>query len=558
MTDPIATAADWRRHDPDPVTRAELGALIDSARAGDPDAFAELASRFTGPLEFGTAGLRGQVGAGQSRMNTAVVIRATAGLAAYLRDRVGPDARVVLGCDARNGSAQFFDAAAEVLSGTGLTVLALPKRLPTPVTAFAVRATGADAGVMITASHNPAADNGYKVYLGGRATDADGCGAQIVGPTDAQIAALIAAAPPADEVPRSATGIVDLGAELLDAYLDRVAGYRRDPGPSPVRVVLTAMHGVGGAPALEALRRARVPDVRVVAEQFEPDPEFPTVGFPNPEEPGALDRALTLAARVGADLVIALDPDADRCSAAVPDADGRWRQLSGDQIGALLGEQAAADSSRTGDALACSVVSSTLLAKIAAAHGLASAVTLTGFKWIARTPGLRFGYEEAIGYCTDPEAVRDKDGIGAMLRLVTLVEGLGGRGLRPTDLLDELARAHGLHATAAVSLRFDDTAEIAATMARLRAAAVPELAGAAVVDREDLTQPGSGLPATDALIYRTDAGDRVIVRPSGTEPKLKCYLEVVLGCRDGTVPHAAAADRLALLEAEVRALLERR
>lgn len=553
MSDVLQRARAWRDHDPDPRTRVELDALITRA-ATDAAARAELADRFAGPLQFGTAGLRGPVGAGESRMNNAVVARATAGLADYLGDIVGPGARVVLGCDARHGSSAFMNTAAEVLAGAGADVLMLPERLPTPVAAFAVRALDADAAVVITASHNPAADNGYKLYLGGRATDAAGAGVQIVPPVDAQIAARIAAAPPADDIPRSRTGITAISAALLDSYLDRVAGYRTETGPARVRVVLTALHGVGGAVAVEALRRARVPDVHLVTEQFDPDPDFPTVAFPNPEEPGALDRAIELARRTDADVVIALDPDADRCSAAVPAVDGRWRQLTGDEIGALLGEQAAADATRDGDTLAASVVSSRLLGRIAAAHGLRSAVTLTGFKWIARVPGLRFGYEEAIGYCTDPEAVRDKDGIGAMVRLVTLVEQLHRADRRPTDLLDDLARAHGLHATAALNFRVADTALIAAAMTRLRAEGITALAGSPVVLADDLAEPGGALPPTDALRYLTAAGDRLIVRPSGTEPKLKCYLEVVLACH-GEIPRAAAADRLAAIGADVRDLL---
>ena len=551
MTELVARARRWRDHDPDPVTRAELDALI-TAAAADPRARAELADRFAGPLQFGTAGLRGPVGAGESRMNVAVVTRATAGLAHYLRDVVGPDARVVLGCDARRGSSAFAEAAAGVLAGAGLGVLALPQRLPTPVTAYAIRATGADAAVMITASHNPAADNGYKVYLGGRATDADGAGVQIVPPADAEIAARIAAAPAADRIRRAAAGITAADPALLEDYLDRVAGYRDARTPARVRVVLTALHGVGGAVAVRALHRAGIPDVHPVVEQFDPDPDFPSVPFPNPEEPGALDLAVRHAERIGADVVIALDPDADRCSAAVPSAAG-WRQLTGDEIGALLGQQAAVDDRRGGDTLAASVVSSRLLGRIAAAHGLRSAVTLTGFKWIARVPGLRFGYEEAIGYCTDPAAVRDKDGIGAMIRLVTLVDELAAGGRTVLDLLDELARRHGLHATAARNFRVSDVADIAAAMTLLRARGIATLAGSPVTQTRDLAD-GGPLPPTDALIYLTAAGDRLIVRPSGTEPKLKCYLEAVLPC-SGRVPHAAAADRLAEIGDEVTALL---
>ncbi|NDK89176.1 phospho-sugar mutase [Gordonia desulfuricans] len=537
-------ARDWLGHDPDPTTRDELAGLIADADRSRPGALAALADRFAGPLEFGTAGLRGPVGAGQSRMNVAVVTRATAGVARHLLDTVGADARVVVGCDARHGSSAFRDVALEVLSGAGLRALALPARLPTPVTAYAVRALDADAGVMITASHNPPADNGYKVYLGGRAADPDGRGVQIVPPADAQIAARIADAPPADAVPRSTEHVEPVADEVVEAYVSRMASHRRDPEPSRVRVVLTAMHGVGGATALRVLDAARITDVHVVAAQADPDPDFPTVAFPNPEEPGALDLALALAADVDADVVIALDPDADRCSVAIPQADRTWRQLTGDELGALLGDQAARDDSRPGTTLACSIVSSRLLGRIAQAHGLRGVTTLTGFKWIARAPDLRFGYEEAIGYCTDPQAVRDKDGIGAAVRVVTLVEELAGRGVTLGGRLDELARQHGLHATAQLSIRVDDLSRIRDAMTRLRARPLTVLAGSAVIESVDLSVGSPDLPPTDGLMFRTAADDRVIIRPSGTEPKLKCYLEVVFRC-DDEVPRAAAADRLA-------------
>ncbi|MHC3005007.1 phosphomannomutase [Gordonia sp. GN26] len=550
----IETARTWRDHDPDPATRAELTRLIEGAEAGDAAAAADLDSRFRGPLTFGTAGLRGEVGAGETRMNVAVVTRATYGLGRHLIDTVGPDARVVVGCDARYGSDAFLEATAEVLAAQGLTVMTLPRQLPTPVTAYATRALDCDAGVMITASHNPPADNGYKVYLGGRATDAAGRGVQIVPPADEQIAAFIAAAPPADQIARDAASVVALDDSALDAYIARAGALRPGSEPSPVRVVLTPMHGVGGATALAVLGAAGVTDVHVVDEQFSPDPDFPTVAFPNPEEPGALDRALDLARDVDAHVVIALDPDADRCSVATPARDG-WRQLSGDEIGWLLGEQAARDADRSGDTLACSIVSSRLLGKIAAHHGLRFAATLTGFKWIARTPDLRFGYEEAIGYCTDPDAVRDKDGISAMVRVISLVEELATDGRTLADLLDDLARRHGLHATAPLTIRVDDVAEIGQMMDRLRTTEVDALAGSEVVEVLDLAAGSADLPPTDALVLRTAADDRVIVRPSGTEPKLKCYLEVVLGCADGEVPHDRAADRLTVLSADMAALL---
>ncbi len=548
-------AREWARHDPDPTTAAELLEIVERAEAGSAQAADDLGERFSGPLEFGTAGLRGAVGAGESRMNVAVVTRATAGLARYLLDTVGDGSRVVVGCDARHGSRDFYAATTEVLSAAGMTVLALPQERPTPLTAYAVRALDADAGVMVTASHNPPADNGYKVYLGGRAVDEPARGVQIVAPADAQIAERIAAAPPADEVPRSTANITRVGYDLVEAYVTAMAAHRRSTTASSVRVVLATLHGVGGETALAVLREAQVGDVHPVPQQIEPDPDFPTVAFPNPEEPGAIDLALALAADVSADLVVALDPDADRCSLAVPLRAGGWRQLTGDEIGALLGEQAAADDTRSGDALACSIVSSRLLARIAEHHGLRGVSTLTGFKWIARTPGLRFGYEEAIGYCTDPEAVRDKDGIGAMTHAVSLVEELAEQGRTVEDALDDLARTHGLHATAPLTFRVDDPAVIAAAMAGLRRSGIDTLAGSPVVQSVDLADGADGLPPTDGLRYVTRAGDRVIIRPSGTEPKLKCYLEVVLDVEDDEVPRAAAAQRLEQIAADLKAVL---
>ncbi|MFT4135946.1 phospho-sugar mutase [Microbacterium sp.] len=555
MADVIAQAREWIAHDPDAATRAELSEIADRAEQGDEAALADLASRFSGPLMFGTAGLRAAVGAGESRMNVAVVTRATAGVAAYLADTIGPGARVVVGCDARYGSDEFMDAACEVLTAAGAEVLALPKKLPTPVTAYTVRALDCECGIMVTASHNPPADNGYKVYLGGRAADEDGRGVQIVPPADAEIAARIAAAPPADEVPRSAEGIQQVDQAVVDAYVDRVSSRRGTTEPSGIRIVLTPMHGVGGATCERALHAAGFADVHLVPEQAEPDPDFPTVAFPNPEEPGAIDLALELARRIDADVVIALDPDADRCSMAVPLTDGTWRQLTGDEIGAVLGEQAAADDSRSGDALANSIVSGRLLSRIAAAHGLKHAATLTGFKWIARTPGIRFGYEEAIGYCTDPDAVHDKDGVGAAIRVATLVHDLKSQGKTVEDLLDDLARAHGFFASAPLSFRVSDLSLIADGMARLRADGIPSLAGSPVVEARDLAKGSPELGPTDGLLYLTEADDRVIVRPSGTEPKLKCYLEVVLPCEDGVVPRAAAAERLERIRADVTAAL---
>ena len=512
-------ARDWAAHDPDPETAAYvLGLLEDPARA------AELQSRFSGPLTFGTAGLRGEVGAGESRMNRAVVTRATYGLMDWLGRQVeGP--RVVIGCDARHGSSDFYTTAAEVISAAGGTALLLPPCLPTPVTAFAVRALHADAGIMITASHNPRTDNGYKVYLGGRVATGAASGVQIVPPADAEIMACITQASPADQIPRDSLRVEKV--DVLPEYLETAARN----GVSDLRIILTAMHGVGGEVARQALNRAGFHDIHVVAEQFAPDPDFPTVAFPNPEEPGALDLAIALASDVDADLIFALDPDADRCAVAIPTGDGDWRQLSGDETGCMLGDYVAGSCGAVAGAsgvLASSIVSSRLLGSIAAAHGLEHRTTITGFKWIGQVPDLVFGYEEAIGYCCDPAHVRDKDGITAAVTMALLVAGLRADGRAIQDVLDSFAERFGLHATAPVTFRVEEVALISAAMRRLRSAAPAELAGSEVVSVIDLGEGYDGLPPADGLMLFTAANDRVIIRPSGTEPKLKCYLEVIL------------------------------
>ncbi len=495
---------EWIAHDPDPVTAAELAACSPG----------ELAARFAAPLRFGTAGLRGPVRGGPDAMNTATVLRASWAVAQVLTARGFGGGTVVVGYDARHGSRGFAAAAADVLAAEGFSVMLLPSALPTPVVAFAVRTLGAAAGVQITASHNPAADNGYKVYFQG--------GMQIVAPTDADIEAAMAAAPPADRIARRTVTPVD--DELVQRYIARAAAVRR--GSGSVRVALTALHGVGGAVAVEVLLRAGFPDVHVVAEQFEPDPDFPTVAFPNPEEPGATDALLALAAAVRADVAVALDPDADRCAVGIA-VDGHWRMLSGDETGWLLGDYILARLPGAERAVVAStVVSSRMLAAIAAGYGVHHVETLTGFKWLARAdeglPGtLVYAYEEAIGHCVDPGAVRDKDGISAAVLVCDLVAALRDRGQSVTDALDALARRHGVHVGAAVSRRVSDVAEAAAVTRRLRAHPPGRLAGFPVT--------ATDLEAADALIFtggNNDTSVRVVVRPSGTEPKLKCYLEV--------------------------------
>jgi phosphomannomutase len=511
--DLIAQARTWLAEDPDPETRDELAELID---AEDLDA---LAARFAGTLQFGTAGLRGELGAGPMRMNRSVVIRAAAGLAAYLKAKGQTGGTVVIGYDARYKSADFARDTAAVMTGAGLRAAVLPRPLPTPVLAYAIRHLDAVAGVEVTASHNPPRDNGYKVYLGD--------GSQIVPPADAEIADAIAAVGPLAGVDRPESGWEILGDEVLDAYLARTDAVLAAGSPRTARTVYTAMHGVGTSVLTAAFARAGFPEPVLVAEQAEPDPAFPTVAFPNPEEPGAMDLAFATARRAHPDIVIANDPDADRCAVAVPDpsVDGGWRMLRGDEVGALLAAHLVARGA-TG-VFAESIVSSSLLGRIAEKAGNGYEETLTGFKWIARVDGLRYGYEEALGYCVDPEGVRDKDGITAALLVAELASVLKEQERTLLDLLDDIAVEHGLHATDQLSVRVEDLSVIADAMRRLREAPPTSLAGLAVTSAEDLSEGTEQLPPTDGLRYHLE-GARVIVRPSGTEPKLKCYLEVVV------------------------------
>ncbi|MEU0334761.1 phospho-sugar mutase [Streptomyces sp. NPDC006193] len=534
--DLMAKASAWLAEDPDQETRDELAALIE---AGDVE---ELSARFGGTLQFGTAGLRGELGAGPMRMNRSVVICAAAGLAAYLKRHGHTGGLVVIGYDARHKSADFARDTAAVMTGAGLRAAVLPRPLPTPVLAFAIRHLGAVAGVEVTASHNPPRDNGYKVYLGD--------GSQIVPPADAEIAAEIAAIASLNDVPRPDSGWETLDDAVLDAYLARTDAVLAAGSPRTARTVYTAMHGVGRDVLLAAFARAGFPEPVLVAEQADPDPDFPTVAFPNPEEPGAMDLAFARARTADPDLVIANDPDADRCAVAVKDG-GDWRMLRGDEVGALLAAHLVRRGAR--GVLAESIVSSSLLGRIAAKAGLPYEETLTGFKWIARVDGLRYGYEEALGYCVDPQGVRDKDGITAALLITELASVLKEEGRTLLDLLDDLAVEHGLHATDQLSVRVQDLSLIADAMRRLREQPPTELAGLPVTRAEDLTRGTDTLPPTDGLRY-TLTGARVIVRPSGTEPKLKCYLEVVVPVTTHAGLPAARARAAELLAAIKRDL----
>lgn len=514
------TPRDWIAHDPDPTTAAELAACTPE----------ELHARFARPLTFGTAGLRGPVRGGPDAMNVAVVSRATWAVAKVLTERGLCGSQVIVGRDARHGSAIFATVTAEVLAAEGFSVFLLPGAVPTPVVAYAVRHTGAAAGIQITASHNPPADNGYKVYFDG--------GIQIISPTDTEIETAMATAPFADQIARKPVSPADT--DLVERYIERAAGVRRATGS--VRVALTPLHGVGGAVAVATLHRAGFAQVHTVGAQYAPDPDFPTVAFPNPEEPGAADALLALAAEIQADVAIALDPDADRCAVGIPTATG-WRMLSGDETGWLLGDYILSHERPETAVVASTVVSSRMLAEIAAHHGAVHVETLTGFKWLARadakvTAGtLVYAYEEAIGHCVDPDAVRDKDGISAAVLVCDLAASVKQRGRSIPEVLDELARRYGVHEVAAVSRRVADATEAAALMARLRTAPPKLLAGFAATVTD----------INDALIFTAgdeDTSIRVVVRPSGTEPKLKCYLEIRCAATDDVTSSRTYADAL--------------
>jgi phosphomannomutase len=536
MTSACAAAQEWIEHDPDPAAVAELQACSDE----------ELAERFARPLTFGTAGLRGPLRAGPGGMNLAVVMRTTWAVSQVLKDRGLGGSRILVGGDARHGSEEFALAAAEVFAAHGFMVTLLFAAVPTPVVAFGARHLGASAGIQITASHNPASDNGYKVYFDR--------GLQIVGPTDREIEARIGEAPHADQIPRAA--VETSGVDLIQRYVDRASRVRHTHGSA--RLAFTAMHGVGGEYALDAFVRAGLSDVHVVESQFAPDPDFPTVPFPNPEEPGATDELLKLADDNEAEVAIALDPDADRCAVGVPSPDG-WRMLTGDETGWLLGDyilsQLDPGEVTEHTVVASSVVSSRMLARIAAAHGARHVETLTGFKWLSRADAdvpactLVYAYEEAIGYCVDPSAVRDKDGISTAVLFCDLVVALREQGRTVLDALDDLARLHGVHTTTAVSRPVAGADDAAEVMTRLRSNAPTKLCGFDIA-MTDLAAVQPYERRTDAVILAGGDGEtavRIAVRPSGTEPKVKSYIEVRRSCVDGDVA-AARADARRLAE----------
>ncbi|MFJ2370518.1 phospho-sugar mutase [Microbacterium sp. NPDC087665] len=550
----LAQARAWMRQDPDPETRDELAGVITRASGGDAAALAELDDRFGARLAFGTAGLRGELGAGSNRMNRVLVAQAAAGFAAFLHRRAdGKTPTVVVGYDGRRNSRVFATDSAEIFAGAGLRAILLPRLLPTPVLAFAVRHFGADAGVMVTASHNPPNDNGYKVYLGGPDE-----GSQIVSPADVEIAAAIQQVADAGDIaalPRS-TEYEVAGEEVVDAYIAATAAVSPAPAAaSGLRWVYTALHGVGWETFARIVTAAGYPRPAVVGEQLAPDATFRTVSFPNPEEPGAMDLAFARARRTNAEFILANDPDADRLAVAIPDrsAPGGWRRLSGNEVGLLLGARAARAAEGTpGASLACSLVSSPGLAAVAAHHGLDFHETLTGFKWISRAPGIVFGFEEALGYLVNPETVRDKDGISAAIAILGLAADARERGASLADLLDELGETYGHFSSGQVSVRVDDLSIIGRVMLALRTLPPTQIGGRSIASADDLLNAAAGQPSGDVLRYRLSDGSRVIVRPSGTEPKLKVYIDA----RGESAEQAR--ESVAELEAGVRALLEER
>ena len=532
----VAEVTAWIEDDPDPVTASHLQKLLDG---GDE---ITLRTYFSGFLQFGTAGLRGPNGPGPSCMNRAVVGRTAAGIAAYMKAR--GMTRVVIGRDARHGSADYAIESAEIFSGAGMEVFLLPRALPTPVLAYATNALRADVGVMVTASHNPPQDNGYKVYIG---PDADGiayASSQIINPTDGFIASEINAITSLKSQPRGKSWTV-LDETLINEYVQRTSALGKKPGD--LKIVYTAMHGVGTQTLSQVFAKAGFPDLILVKEQADPDPDFPTVAFPNPEEPGAIDLALTTARAHNADLVIANDPDADRCAAAIKDRSGVWRMLRGDELGVIFGEWIAR-TSPTGT-FGNSIVSSSILRKISAHYGIDFKEVLTGFKWLAKIEDLAFGYEEAIGYAVDSETVNDKDGISAAIFLAQIATDLATVGKDLNDLLDEVWQRHGFHATEQISIRVADMSAITALLAGLRSNPPQEIAERAVESIDDLAAPTDGLPPTDGLRLWLAGGVRIIIRPSGTEAKLKCYIEVI------TADQKSAERELNSLRAPLKAFL---
>jgi phosphomannomutase len=549
----------WIEQDPDAVTKSQLTELVNAAQT-DQAALLELQDAFSAPLEFGTAGLRGALGAGPNRMNRVTVLQAASGLAHYLVQQGFSGRKVVIGFDARYNSDVFADDTARVMSGAGLEPVIFSHVVPTPVLAFAIRHLGACAGVMVTASHNPPQDNGYKVYLGD--------GRQIVSPVDEQISKLIKTVTDVREIVQGSPGTF-VSDDVVETYTSLtsqliMSGPITDAQRKSVTSVYTAMHGVGWKTLQSVFSASGFNEPNAVLEQRDPDPAFPTVAFPNPEEKGALDIAISLAKKNSVDVLLANDPDADRFAAAVSNSSGDWVTLRGDQIGSLLGwwmiERVKLTGSNLSGTFANSIVSSMMLESIAKSAGLEYESTLTGFKWVSRVNNLTFGYEEALGYCVDPDNVSDKDGISAAAMFMEMVAHLKSQEKTIWRVLDELALAHGLHATDQVSVRVTSSDQVALTMAGIRNTPPTKFGGLQVSSIDDLAIGLGGLPKTDAVIIHLAENDqiqkaRVIVRPSGTEPKIKCYLEVVVRGEDLAIAQQTADNELKSLAADARPLL---
>lgn len=554
-----ARVQSWIEQDPDPVTSAQLTDLFQAAQS-DNSALSELQDAFSAPLEFGTAGLRGALGAGPNRMNRVTVLQAASGLAQYLVQQGFSGQKVVIGFDARYNSEVFAKDTARVISGAGLEPLIFSHVVPTPVLAFAIRKLGACAGVMVTASHNPPQDNGYKVYLGH--------GRQIVSPVDEQISNFIKTVSDVREIPQGSSGEI-VSDQVLDTYRSLTAKFIVD-GPTSeterkaVTSVYTAMHGVGWKTLQAVMLDSGFTEPIAVLEQRDPDPAFPTVAFPNPEEKGALDISMALAKKNSVDVLLANDPDADRFAAAAANDAGVWTILRGDQIGSLLGwwliERAKLNGKDLSGTFANSIVSSMMLESIAKSAGLQYESTLTGFKWVSRVNNLTFGYEEALGYCVDPQNVSDKDGISAAAVFMEMIAYLKCQNISVWQVLDELSLAHGLHATDQVSVRVTSSAQVSVTMAGIRSTPPTHMDGLQVSAIDDLAIGFDGLPKTDAVIIHLAGKDqiqkaRVIIRPSGTEPKIKCYLEVVINGSDLGIAQQSADNVLKGLAADAKPLL---
>ncbi|MCF8546597.1 MAG: phospho-sugar mutase [Microbacteriaceae bacterium] len=547
-SDLIARANAWLVQDPDPETAAELRAIIERADAGDAPAIADLSDRFDSRLTFGTAGLRGKLGAGPNRMNRVLVTQAAHGFATFLLQREA-NPSVVIGYDGRVNSDVFARDSAEIFAGLGLRVILFDRAVPTPVVATALREMGLSAGVVVTASHNPPRDNGYKVYLGG-----DDQGSQIVSPDDTDIEALILRAANLNIADFTRSSVYETAPEsLIDTFVQKTAAISTRPA-TPVRFVYTAMHGVGWEVANRCYLAAGLGDAIVVTEQIHPDGSFPTVAFPNPEEPGALDLAYATADRAGVELIIANDPDADRLAVAIRE-NGEWRRLTGNEVGSLLGWRAAERHKGSGSpgALAASIVSSPALGAVAADYGIDFSYTLTGFKFVNRVPKLIFGFEEALGYLVDPDKVRDKDGISAAVDFLAMAGELQERGLTIADHLIEFADRFGAFASTQISIRVANLSDIPAISSRFRDAPPATLGGHAVTAVDDFMNGFENFPPTDLIRLTIDGGSRVIVRPSGTEPKLKIYIDAAV--TEGVDRSARVADVVAAIESDLRAFI---